>query len=296
MADDVGGAAAAAPAAPDPGAPAPVPAPAAAPTSVLGGGASAPAAAPAAPAAPADPNAWLGEKFRVTASDGAIDIDASARKVAEAYANLERRMGSGDAPPKTADEYKINVPEALASTIKADDLAKDEGFKAYLGKLHAAGASQAVVDAAVGEMLTRGSAIREALPTLAAAECETELRGAEGWKSDVEYARNIGIAFNAGKKIFGSDFDGIDKDYGNDPRLIRGLATIGREMAEDLPPSAEAQAQLQGNLDELMSAPAYLDARNPQHAAQMLKVEALTKRLTGTNPVAGGRSSSFRTG
>jgi hypothetical protein len=90
-----------------------------------------------------------------------------------------------------------------------------------------------------------------------------ELRQQEGWKSDQEYGKQVGLAFNAGKQIFGKDFDGVLKDYGNDPRIIRGLAGIGKEMAEDMPPSPEAQAQMQSNLDQLMNSPAYLEPERP---------------------------------
>jgi hypothetical protein len=52
-------------------------------------------------------NDWLPEKFRVMGEDGKLSIESSARKLAENYTHLEKRMGSGDAPPKTADEYAL---------------------------------------------------------------------------------------------------------------------------------------------------------------------------------------------
>lgn len=230
-------------------------------------------------------------------ADGAtLDLDASARKVAEAYRHAEQRIGSGGAPPTTADGYKVNIPEALQATMTADDLATNQGVKDLLGKLHGAGASQKVVDIAVGELLTRGAALREAMPVLAASECEATLRGQDGWKSDTEYSRNVGEAFRAGTAIFGKDFDGIVKDYGNDPRIISGLAGIAKEMAEDTGPSPEAMAQAQESLDTLMASKAYMNANDPQHQAVMTKVTALTIKVAGTNPVATGRSMSFKTG
>ena len=237
------------------------------------------------------------EKFIVKGADGKEDFQATALKLArEGYLPLEKRLGGGDAPPQSVDGYKLNVPEALAQKVKADDLAKDQGVKDFLGKLHAAGASQKVVDAAVSELLTRGAALREAMPTLAAADCEAELRGQDGWKTDTEYSQQIGAAFNAGKAIFGKDFDGIVKDYGNDPRLIRGLSSIAKEMGEDAQASPEAQLQLQESLDALMSSKAYLNANDPQHAAVAAKVGALTARMAGTKPVASGRTHTFKSG
>lgn len=209
---------------------------------------------------------------------------------------MEKRLGGGDAPPAAVDGYKVNVPEAFKDKVSAEDLAKTPGVQALLKDLHASGASQKVVDAAVASLMREGAAIREAAPVMAAADCTAELRQAEGWKTDAEYQQQVSTAFNAGTAIFGKDFDGLVKDYGNDPRFIRGLANIGKEMQEDMPASPEAQAQLQENLDQLMSSPAYLNANDPQHQATMARVDALTKKVAGTRPVSGGRSHSFRTG
>jgi hypothetical protein len=208
---------------------------------------------------------------------------------------LERRLGSGDAPPQTVEGYKLNVPEAFKD-LSADELAKAPGVQALLKDLHGAGASQKVVDAALGAFMREGAAMREAAPALAAADCEAALRQTEGWQSDQQYRQQIGLAFNAARSVFGKDADGIVADYGNDPRLIRGLAEIGREMQEDAPPSAEAQAQLEQSLDQLESSGAFLNPADPQHAATVAKVSALRARVAGTKPVTGGRSYSFKTG
>lgn len=224
-----------------------------------------------------------------------LDIEASARKVAEAYSHAEKKIGGGDIPPATAEGYKVNVPEALADKIKPEDLAASKDVKDLLGKLHGVGASQKVVDIAVGELLQRGMALREAMPVLAASECEATLRGTDGWRSDAEYGRNVSEAFRAGNAIFGKNFEGIVKDYGNDPRIITGLASIAREMQEDRGASPEAQAQLSESLDGLMASKAYLDRNDPQHAATLAKVTALTERLVGDRPVATGKSMSFQT-
>lgn len=201
-------------------------------------------------------------------------------------------MGSGDAPPATAEGYKVNVPAALAEKIKGDELAKSDDFKGFLGKLHAAGASQKVVDTAVAELLERGVRMQNTMPAMAAAEAEADLRKADGWKTDAEYSKKVGAAFHAGKHYGGADFDGILKDYGNDPRVVRLLANVGAEMAEDTQASPEATAQLQENLDTLMSSKAYLNDRDPQHAATFAKVSALQAKLTGTKP-AQSRTMSF---
>lgn len=236
------------------------------------------------------------EKFVVKDASGQVDHEATALKLArEGYLPLERRLGGGDAPPQSADGYKLNVPKAFKETVKAEDLAKTPGVQALLEDLHGAGASQKVVDAAVSAFMREGQALRAAMPIMEATDCEAELRQADGWKTDEQYKQHVTVAFNAGKQIFGKDFDGIVKDYGNDPRLIRGLAAIGKEMQEDMPAPPEAQYQLQENLDQLMASKAYLNANDPQHAATMAKVSALTAKLAGQRSVNGGRTHSFKT-
>lgn len=187
------------------------------------------------------------------------------------------------------------MPEALKDKIDAEVLAKDEGFKGFLGKLHAANASQKVVDAAVATMLERGVAMREAMPALQASECEAALRQADGWKSDQEYSQQVRTAFSAGQQIFGDAFIGMEaKGYFNDPDFIRGLATIGREMQEDRGPSPESLQQLNSSLDQAMADPAYTNPDHPQHAAAVAKVTALTAQVSGNRPVASGKTMTFK--
>jgi hypothetical protein len=189
------------------------------------------------------------------------------------------------------------VPDTLKDRINAEELAKAPDFKEFMGKLHAAGASQRVVDAAVATMLERGIAMREATPMLEAADCTAALRQVEGWKSDQEYDKQIRTAFSAGAQIFGKAFAGMEaKGYWNDPDFIKGLATIGHEMAEDRGPSPEAMQQASTNLDALMASPAYTNPNHPQHQDTVAKVTALTAQISGNKPVAGGRTMTFKSG
>lgn len=229
-------------------------------------------------------------------ADGSPNIEASWAKVEEHRAHLERRLGSGDIPPTTVDGYKVNVPADLADKVKSDELAGNQGVKDLLSKLHGVGATQAVVDVAIGELLHRGMAIRAAQPVLQAADCEATLRAQDGWKTDAEYTKQVGEALRAGRAVFGKDFDGLIADYGNDARFIRGLAALGPEMAEDTSASADAMQQLGESLDTLMASKAYMNPNDPNHAATFARVSALQARMVGTAPVAQGRSISFKTG
>lgn len=227
--------------------------------------------------------------------DGAPDWEATARQAEQARQHLERRMGSGDAPPAAATDYKTLVPEALADRIKVDELDASTDFQAFKTSMHGLGLTQKQMEGVTGELLSRSMKLQEALPVLQASECEATLRQGDGWKSDAEYSAKISSAFAAGKAFAGPDFDAILKDHGNDPRIVRLLANVGAELREDMQASPEATAQLQESLESLMSSAAYLNQHDPQHASVVSKVNAINTRMVGSKPVNGGKSMSFNT-
>lgn len=81
-------------------------------------------------------NDWLPEKFRVMGEDGKLSIESSARKLAENYTHLEKRMGSGDAPPKTADEY---APKVEVEGFNWEEFKADPRMQGFMKTAHAKG-------------------------------------------------------------------------------------------------------------------------------------------------------------
>lgn len=209
---------------------------------------------------------------------------------------MEKRQGSGDVRPETVEGYKVNVPDTLKDKVNAESLAKDDSFKAFVGAMHAAGASQKVLDVAVSEFLTGGGLAPD--PAMLTATCVSTLKGVDGWKDQAGYDKHIAFAFSAAKSFAdkaGVSMDEIAKSgLDNNPTFIRIMAAIGPEIAEDRGASPEAQAQIQGNLDTLMADPAYLNANHPKHATLMAQVDALTKQQVGQRPVGAGMSHSFK--
>lgn len=243
-----------------------------------------------------DPNAWLPEKHRVFSEDGkTLNLEASARKVAEAYGHAEKRIGTGDVAPATATDYNVTVPEALADKIDGEELAKAPDFMAFMGKMHGLGLTQKQLDGVTAELLERGVKMREGNAVMDSVECTAALKAVDGWKSDTEYNKQMGQAYQAAKAYAGTNFEAILKDYGNDPRICQLLAAVGAELSEDRQASPEAQGQLTESLDTLMTSKAYLNDRDPQHAATMAKVNELQTRVAGSKPVVGGRTMSFNT-
>lgn len=182
------------------------------------------------------------------------------------------------------DDYKVNVPQALAEKIKAEDLAKDDGFKAFMGKAHAAGLSQKQLDTVVGEFLERSMALQSGAKTLSEQECASALR--ETWKTDQDYNANVQAAYRAGQAY--GDIEKLMDKYGNDPDFIRFAAAVGKELGEDTPAPAGSLANFQADVEQLTKSKAYMDPSHPDHLATKQKVTAMFEKAHGTGPKRAG--------
>jgi len=227
----------------------------------------------------------------------AIDWEATARNSEKGRQHLETRLGSGDGPPATAADYKINLSAELAEKVDAEELAKSADFKTMQTNLHALGLNQKQMDGVVSELIGQGLKMQAEAPSMAEAECVATLRQVDGWKSEAEYQSKMGAAFRTVKAFAGSpeNEQAILQRYGNDPLMCQVLAKIGAELTEDRQASPEAMAQVQESMDQLMNHASYLNPNHPQHADTVAKVEALTARQVGNRPVGTGKTMSFKT-
>jgi len=272
-----GGAAAAAPAAPAPAAApaAPAPgAPAAAAPSVLA------TAAAAAPAGDPPTTDFIPEKLRVLKEDGTLDLDASSRKMAEAYGSLEKRFGAGEAPPKDASEYKITVPDALKDAF---DPATDAGMQGFLTGAHAAGLNQAQVDFVMGKYFEMAPQLAAGAAVYDANTATAELK--KTWATDADFNRNVKNAFvgtNAAAQKAGLDVNEImNGPLGNNPQFLRLMAALGPEFQED--PGAGGQSMAtQEDINTLLASEAYTNPRHADHAKVSAKIKQYFERKHGT--------------
>lgn len=252
--------------------------------------ASAPPAAPSANAPPAaapsilasgkppepTPNEWLPEKFRVVNGD-ALDVEASARKLAESYAGLEKRVGSGDVPPKTADDYAITVPDEFK-----DVWAEDDRFKSFRTDALAAGMTQKQFDLVMGKYFTMVPELVQGAQQIDANKATEELKIT--WKTDGEFKANVQDAF----KAFNAYADPADQaridEIGNNPVALRILAKIGKEMGEASGiPSAGASTGAD-DIQTVLKSDAYLNPKHPDHKTTSAKVQAFYQKKYGNAP------------
>ncbi len=204
------------------------------------GGGAAPASPPAAdPAATllnqgAQPD-FIPEKYRVMGADGSLDLEQSSRKLAESYGHLEKRLGGGDVPPKSADEY---APKLEVEGFNWDEFKADENTQSFLKGAHAKGLTNAQVEYVLGEYLKAAPALVEGGAALSAQEASAALR--EHWKTDQDMSQNVQASYRA-VQAFANDgnglgsFDKLMSKYGNDPDFVAFAANIGKELREDVP-------------------------------------------------------------
>lgn len=224
---------------------------------------------------------WLPEKFRVMGEDGKLSIESSARKLAENYTHLEKRMGSGDAPPKTSDEY---APKVEVEGFNWEEFKADPRMQSFMKAAHAKGITNDQMGFIIGEYAQRAPELVNGAAELDADNAATQLR--EVWKADAEFKKNIGLAYRA----FNSLADDADKgrmdEIGNNPMVIRMLAKVGAEMQEDAPAGGEANLAEQQTIRDLMKSPAYMDPKHADHERISAQVKAYYQKRFGDQTVA----------
>ena len=270
-----------------------------------GGASGAPAPTPAPASTGDDPNTllqqgteFIPEKFRVSKADGSLDLDASARKLAGSYAELEKSRPAGHVP-KTAEEYQIEAPKgADGKPVEGIDFAQftaDPMFKDFTAQALAKGLTNEQLQFVTDHYLTK---IAPAMVGAMAAADATEARAAltKLWGNDQALTQNLTLA-NRAVRGFGSEGDvpgGLDRlmsKYGNDPDFLAFAAAVGKEMQEDTAVTGAGASgeDWDSRVSALRANPAYSDANHLDHAKVVGQVQALyeqrygkkTQRLTG---------------
>lgn len=200
------------------------------------GGATPPAATPPAGSVlnTGATNDWIPEKYRTNKEDGSLDLEASSRKVAEAYKHLETRMGSGDAPPKDAGEYSVKL-EGVEG-FNWDEFKADESTQSFLKGAHAKGMTNAQVEYVIGEYMKAAPGLISGGAQLSNEDCTAALKGV--WADDQAMQSGVRQSYRAAEAFASPEgkpgnFQALMAKYGNDPDFIAFTANIGKELAED---------------------------------------------------------------
>ncbi|WP_025859050.1 hypothetical protein [Pseudomonas sp. CHM02] len=177
---------------------------------------------------------FIPEKYRTNKEDGTLDLEASSRKVAEAYKHLETRLGSGDVPPKTADEYTVKL-EGVEG-FDWNEFKADPDTQSFLKGAHAKGLTNDQVEYVIGEYMKAAPNLIGGAAVLDRDECIATLKDA--WGGEQAMAGNLRSSYRAAE-AFASEpgkpgnLEVLMNKYGKDPDFIAFAANIGKELKED---------------------------------------------------------------
>lgn len=262
-----------------------------------GGDPSTPAATAATPAAPpagsvlaagAETTDYIPEKYRTNKEDGTLDLEASSRKVAEAYKHLETRLGSGDVPPKTADEYTVKL-EGVEGFDWAEFKA-DPDTQSFLKGAHAKGLSNDQVQYVIGEYMKAAPNLIGGAAQLTQQDCTAALKAA--WGDDQAIRANVTASYRAAEAFASQgdapgNFNALMAKYGNDPDFIAFTANIGKELKEDSAINGGAQvseADFAVKTSELRQQLQDLPAHDPKRPGIQAQLDALYNRKYSPTP------------
>lgn len=173
------------------------------------------------------------ERLQVKTADGKIDIEASLRKVNEAYNALDKRMKDTGAPPDDPEKYEIEAPQGVDLT----EMRKDPEFAGFLKSAHAQGMTNKQVSFVINKYLEVAPGLAEAAQEMSAEETLNQLKLT--WKTDAELTGNITASRNAATRLaqsMGIEFKDIEAaGLGNNPMFIRLMASLAKMMGEDTP-------------------------------------------------------------
>lgn len=203
------------------------------------------------------------DKFKVMdESTGTVDYKATLAKMNESYTGLEQRLGTGDLPPKTADEYKIE-----REGFSFDEFKADESNQAFLKAAHEKGITNSQLDFLLSEYDSRAV---DLVSTSSQLDTDTTVETLQSeWGKD--YESNIFNAVKAAKACGISEDQINDPLIGNNVAFIKMAAYFGSQITEDKPISIGTPVS--EDISSLMRSEAFFNPRHPDHKATKERID-----------------------
>ena len=264
-----------------PPAPAPAPAPAA-PESLIHGEAPAPAAEGTKPTdTPPDPFAALlgkvPEKFHVKGDGDKLDPAATLAKALEHRDHLEKRLGAGDLPPKSAAEYAFEMPEELK-----DFALKQDRVEAFKAEALEKGITGEQFKWMMSSYLKAAPDLMEGAAAMTAAQARAELQ--KVWTQPAEMDQGIDNASRA-LRALPKDLVEATRELGTNPAFLRAMSHFGAQLREDRPPAGDGGAQTQQTVEQMIASEAYRNPKHADHARVSQAVREHYAKVAGTAPI-----------
>lgn len=222
---------------------------------------------------------YFPEKYQVKKEDGTLDLEQSSRKLAESYKHLETRMGSGDVPPKSPDEYTVEVEGVEGfdwASFKADP-----DTQSFLKGAHAKGMTNDQVQYAISEYMKAAPSLIGGAAQLTQQDCTAALKAA--WGDEQAIRANVTASYRAAEAFASQgdapgNFNALMAKYGNDPDFIAFTANIGKELKEDSAINGGApvnEADFNIKAGELRAQLQALPAHDPKRPGVQAQLDAM---------------------
>lgn len=208
------------------------------------------------------------DKFKVTAEDGSVDYKSTVAKLTESYSYLEKKVGTGDVAPKSADEYKIERED-----FSFDDFKADESNKAFLTEAHKHGITNKQLDFLIQEYDKRAV---DLVSTSSQYDTDETIQSLQSeWGSN--YESNIFSAIKAARSAGLTEEQINDPTIGNNVAIIKALSYFGSQLNEDKPVTNGTAVQI--DVQSLMRSEAFFDSKHPDHKSVKAQVDAYYNSL-----------------
>lgn len=231
---------------------------------------------------------WLPEKYRVNGADGALDLSASAQKLAGGYGELSKRMVDGGAPPAAATDYQVTIPDQFKDAV--GDLNGDKLFTEFRADMHALGLSQKQFDGVMAKYFSVVPGLVAGGQQYTSETATADLR--KEWADDATFRKNVGLAYRAGSAVAQAanmSFEDLEKaGLANNPTFIKIMAALGPEFAEDTATGSGNAGGLMSEDDvkKLLISEANTNPKHPDHKATRARIDAFYNRKYGNTPIA----------
>lgn len=208
------------------------------------------------------------EKFKVVTEDGAVDYKATVAKMNESYSYLEKKVGTGEVAPKSADEYKIERED-----FNFEDFKADESNQQFLAEAHKHGITNKQLDFLLFEYDKRAVDLVSTSSQFDTDQTVQSLQAEWGFN----YETNIFSAIKAARSAGLTDDQINDPVIGNNPAIIKALSYFGSQMTEDKP--INSGTAVKTDVQSLMRSEAFFDSKHPEHKSVKAQVDAFYNSL-----------------
>lgn len=223
------------------------------------------------------PAEFIPEKFRVMAGER-MDLEASARKMAESYGHLQARLHSGQGDlTQVPDDYALTVPEALRETVEIDS----DRLAEFKEQARSVGMTQGQFDMVMQRFLQVAPQLVEgALQNTASATIASLSRS---WGTD--YDKHLAGAMKAFDAFAGPDDKGRFDDILREPSIAyRILARIAPELGEAAGVLRGTEGTSGESIQQLLTSEAAGNPKHPDHKATRAKIDAYYASKYGNAP------------